>query len=107
VTRGDIYLAAMSGDYGKPRPVIIVQADIADDLVSRVVCPLTTFNEPSTYLWPAIAPTAENGLLLQSYVMIEKIGAVPPHRFRDQIGRAAQNDMSEIGRCIAILLGLA
>lgn len=105
--RGDIYLAAMAGDYGKPRPVIVIQADFADELDSRVVCPLTTSGEPVAFLRPVIEPTPENGLRLRSYAMIEKIGAVPPRRFRERIGRAAPSDLSQIGQSLTILLGLA
>ncbi|MFO1074879.1 MAG: type II toxin-antitoxin system PemK/MazF family toxin [Geminicoccaceae bacterium] len=41
---GDIVLVALTGDYGKPRTALVVQADslTGDDCGSVVVCPLTT-----------------------------------------------------------------
>jgi mRNA interferase MazF len=107
VTRGDVFIAAMVGDYAKPRPVIIVQSDAVRALQSTIVCPTTTFAEPVAIFRPMIEPTADNGLLLRSYAMIEKIGAVPLHRFRERIGHVGLEAMAEVDRALAILFGLA
>ena len=40
--RGDIVTVAASGDYGKPRPAVIVQADAFDAIPSVTVMPLTS-----------------------------------------------------------------
>jgi mRNA interferase MazF len=107
VTRGDLYIAAMQGDYGKPRPVLIIQSDNTTSLDSRIVCPLTTFDEPVAFLRPSIEPAPDNGLQQLSYVMIEKVLTVPMHRFRDRIGQVDAEMMATIGVRLSILLGLA
>ena len=40
--RGDLIVVAMPGDYGKPRPAIVIQDDAFDTLTSVTVLPLTS-----------------------------------------------------------------
>jgi mRNA interferase MazF len=40
--RGDIVSAVLSGDYGKPRPALIIQDDAFVDIPSLMVLPLTS-----------------------------------------------------------------
>lgn len=107
MTRGDIFLAVLIGDYAKPRPVVVIQADIVRALESTLVCPLTTFEESAAWIRPVIEPSSENGLRHRSYAMVDKVGAAPARRFRDRIGRADTQTMLEIDRALRIVLGLA
>jgi mRNA interferase MazF len=41
--RGDVVLVVASGDYGKPRPAVVVQFDLFNDThASTTVCPVTS-----------------------------------------------------------------
>ena len=40
--RGDLVTVSLQGDYGKPRPALIVQSDLLTDLESVVLCPVTS-----------------------------------------------------------------
>jgi len=42
VSRADLVTIALSGDYGKPRPALVVQADAFDALTSVAVRPSCT-----------------------------------------------------------------
>jgi mRNA-degrading endonuclease toxin of MazEF toxin-antitoxin module len=42
VKRADLLTIALSGDYGKPRPALVVQADVFDALTSVAVLRLTS-----------------------------------------------------------------
>jgi mRNA interferase MazF len=42
VRRGDLVTIALTGDYGKPRPALVVQADAFDALTSVTVLRLTS-----------------------------------------------------------------
>ena len=42
MTRGDLVTVAASGDYGKPRPALVVQADVYAEHPSVTVLPLTS-----------------------------------------------------------------
>lgn len=66
--RGDIVLVALGGDYGKPRPVLIVQSDLVADLPSVVACPLTTMvRSELSELRLTVLPTSGNGLREMSH----------------------------------------
>ncbi|MDX8409270.1 MAG: type II toxin-antitoxin system PemK/MazF family toxin [Mariprofundales bacterium] len=41
--RGDVVVCALAGDYGKPRPAVVVQSDLFNPThASIVVCPITS-----------------------------------------------------------------
>ena len=43
ITRGDVVLVVAPGDYGKPRPAVVVQSDLFNPThASVVVCPVTS-----------------------------------------------------------------
>ena len=61
VTRGDSVLAAAAGDYGKPRPWLVVQADkynSADRPDSILLCPFTSHDEALACRVPVNLPYA-------------------------------------------------
>jgi mRNA interferase MazF len=72
VTRGDLVTIALSGDYGKLRPALVVQADAFDALTSVTVLRLTS----ELHDWPLFGITVEAargaGLQRRSQVMIER-----------------------------------
>src|SRR3546814_1047793 len=48
VKRGDIVAVSLQGDYGKPRPALIVQSNLLAELESLVICPITSRSEEHT-----------------------------------------------------------
>src|SRR3546814_6541085 len=48
VKRGDIVAVSLQGDYGKPRPALIVQSNLLAALESVVICPITSRSEEHT-----------------------------------------------------------
>lgn len=105
--RGSIVIVSLSGDYGKPRPAVVVQAEAYLSLASVVVCPLTSsvpVDESGLRL--VMEPSAGNGLLVTSAVMIDKISAVPAQRLGAVIGQADDGILAEIDKALTIFLGL-
>jgi mRNA interferase MazF len=108
IRRGDLVTVAIPGDYGKPRPALIIQSDFIRQIDSVTVIPFTTeFVEDSDELRVAIAPTSGNGLRQISYVMIDKIGTIRRAKCGPAIGRLSEADMSNINRALAVFLGFA
>ncbi len=106
--RGDIVLVIARGDYGKPRPAVIVQSDLFNPThASLLVCLLTTelVNAPLFRL--SLRPTAENGLLRLSQIMVDKLLAIPRYRVRDCIGAIDETSLLALNRSLALMLGLA
>jgi mRNA interferase MazF len=43
VTRGEVVIVVLQGDYGKPRPALVVQADLFNESHASIsVVPITT-----------------------------------------------------------------
>ena len=77
VNRGDVVLAAAAGDYGKPRPWLVVQTDLYNNskrLGSILVCPFTTHDEPASYRVSMDLPSGDSQR--PSWVMVDKLMAI-------------------------------
>ncbi|MGY9040082.1 MAG: type II toxin-antitoxin system PemK/MazF family toxin, partial [Rhodobacterales bacterium] len=72
VRRGDLVTVALQGDYGKPRPALVIQADQFADLGSVVILPITSTLVDAPLLRPTVEPTPENGLRKASQIMLDK-----------------------------------
>jgi mRNA interferase MazF len=106
VSRGDLVTIALSGDYGKPRPALVVQADAFDALTSVTVLRLTS----ELHDWPLFRVTVEaargTGLQRRSQVMIDKVATVPPSRIGRRIGRLDSDTMRAVSAALGKFLGL-
>jgi mRNA interferase MazF len=106
VERGDLVTIAVSGDYGKPRPALIIQADAFRALPSVTVLRLSSEVIPAHPTRITIAPNPENGLRTISQVMIDKAVTVPRNKIGRVFGRLDDATLSTINRALAALLGL-
>ncbi len=107
MTRGDLIAVSLTGDYGKPRPALIVQSDFFSDLESVTVLPLTSEHLNANDCRIAIDPTQLNGLRNRSYIMIDKIGTLRRLKAGPVIGRIRQSEIEAVDRALAIFLGIA
>lgn len=99
---------AAAGDYGKPRPAVIVQTDaFPQEHASVVVCQLTSEFVDASDFRVTIEPRSENGLRLKSQVMADKPVTVRRERIGQTIGRLSEQDMARLGAALAFVLGLA
>ena len=106
MSRGDVVLVA-AGDYGKPRPAVIVQSDaIPETHESVVVCQMTSDLEEADFR-VLIEPSPENGLTVRSQVMADKPITLRRRRIGRQIGRLDAADMTQLQVAIAFVLGFA
>ncbi|MDR1852216.1 MAG: type II toxin-antitoxin system PemK/MazF family toxin [Propionibacteriaceae bacterium] len=95
---------ALQGDYGKPRPAVVVQSNLMSDLPSVVICPVTSALREADFR-PVLEPAGPNGLQTKSQVMTDKITAVKREKVGKRIGKVTRAEMVEIERCIAEVLG--
>jgi mRNA interferase MazF len=106
--RGDVVLAVARGDYGKPRPAIIVQADLFNPThASLLVCLLTTELVDAPLFRLTIVPSERNGLHDISQIMVDKLLALPRDRLKERIGTLDDETHNGLNRSLALLLGLA
>jgi mRNA interferase MazF len=74
IKRGDVVICAAPGDYGKPRPAVIVQSDLFNGTHSIVVVCLITSHLEDAPLFRIPAPSGRTtALKLPSQVMVDKI----------------------------------
>jgi mRNA interferase MazF len=108
VKRGDIVVVAMQGDYGKPRPALVVQSDLFNDAhASIILAPVTSTIVDAPLFRLTIDPTPPNGLRSVSQIMIDKLTAVRRDRVEKKIGRLDHGTMIRVNRATALWLGLA
>ena len=106
--RGDVVTVAATGDYGKPRPAVIVQTDaFPENHASVVICQLTSEIADAPDFRVTIDPSPDNGLRVTSQVMADKPVTVRRERIRSTIGRFGDRDMARLGAALAFVLGLA
>jgi mRNA interferase MazF len=106
IARGDLFTVALAGDYGKPRPALIVQANAFAALPSVTLLPLTSdLREWSTFRI-AISPTSDNGLTRRSQIMIDKAATLPRGKIGKQIGRLDSAQMRLVDTALMNFLGL-
>ena len=105
--RGEVITVSVSGDYGKPRPAVVIQSDWLASADSVIVCLVssTLHNTPIYRL--AVQPSASNGLRSPSQVMVDKIIAVRRDKCGRVIGRLDDETLGSLNRMLALAIGIA
>ncbi|HVH74126.1 MAG TPA: type II toxin-antitoxin system PemK/MazF family toxin [Stellaceae bacterium] len=106
VSRGDLVTVVIPGDYGKPRPALVVQSDAFAELPSLTVLPLTSDLQSAPLVRLTVEPSPENGLERASQIMIDKAVTVPRAKIGRRVGGVDAVTMREIGSALAVFLGL-
>ena len=105
--RGDLVTIAMQGDFGKPRPALIIQADQFSEHSSVTVLPLTSALVAAPLLRITVQPGVGNGLQQPSQVMVDKAITVKRDKVGLPFGRIDADVLIEVERCLAVFLGIA
>ena len=104
--RGDLVTIASPGDYGKPRPALVVQADAWAEHPSITVLPLTSELHDMPLLRVTVEPDEGNGLRLRSQVMVDKATTIPRGKAGSRIGRLNEAALVTVSRALTAFLGL-
>jgi mRNA interferase MazF len=106
--RGDVVTVAATGDYGKPRPAVIVQTDaLPAEHASVVICQMTSECSDAPDFRITIEPTATNGLRVRSQVMADKPVTIRRERIGREVGRLDDKDIARLNIALAFVMGLA
>ena len=106
--RGDVVTFAATGDYGKPRPAVIVQSDaFPESHASVVICQMTSELVDAPDFRLTIDPSEANGLRERSQVMADKPATVRRERIGQTIGRLSADDVGRLNVALALVMGLA
>lgn len=105
--RGDLITVALAGDFGKPRPALVIQADAFADIGTVTVLLVTATLVDAPLLRITVEPTAQNGLRRTSQVMVDKAMTVRRERMGSAIGRVDDATLLAVNRALVVFLGLA
>lgn len=105
--RGDIVIVASAGDYGKPRPAIVVQSNRILDVDSIILCPCTTTERDVPLFRLAVEASPSTGLREPSQIMVEKIRSVRRERCGPVIGSLDAGTLVALDEMLAFVIGLA
>ena len=107
IRRGDVVICAAPGEYGKPRPALVVQSELFNGTHSSVtVCLITSHLEDAPpYRFPVPAGRT-TGLKVQSQVMVDKVIAIPRNKIKGRAGALAAGPLKEIDNALRLWLEL-
>ncbi|MCF7994055.1 MAG: type II toxin-antitoxin system PemK/MazF family toxin [Chromatiaceae bacterium] len=103
--RGDIVTVAAPGDYGKPRPAVVIQADLLNETAQSTIVTSHWVDAPLLRL--SLEPSSANGLKKPSQVQVNRLLTLPITKVGATIGRLSEEEQVELGRLLAIVIGLA
>lgn len=108
VTRGALVVVAMPGNYGKPRPALIVQADVFNAAHPSVtVVPVTSTLVDAVLFRLTVEPSPSNGLRSLSQLMIDKVTTVRRARLGPTIGHLDDDVLLRVNRALAVWFAIA
>ena len=105
--RGDLVTIALSGDFGKPRPALIIQSDQFAETGTVTVLLISSTLVDAPLLRTTIEPTPANGLRARSQIMVDKPQTPSRGKLGGVIGHLEDATMLQVNRALAVFLGLA
>jgi len=105
--RGDLVTVALAGDYGKPRPALVIQSDLFDEVPSVTFCLVTSALRETPLIRITVDPSPDNGLQRISQIQVDKVMTVARERIGKTIGRLDDATMLKVNRSLAIFIGIA
>ncbi len=105
--RGDVVLSVAAGDYGKPRPALIVQSDLFNAThASLTICPVTSTLVDAPLFRIAVKASRATGLVRSSQVMVDKVQTLRRDRIGKRIGRLGPAQMQAVESSLRLWLRL-
>lgn len=105
--RGDVVTVALSGDFGKPRPAVVVQSDLFANHPSVTLLPVTSELRELPLFRIPIEANETNGLARNYEVMVDKIQTVSRAKIGARIGSLPDGEMLAVTRSLAVFIGIA
>lgn len=103
--RGDLVTVSLQGDYGKPRPALIIQSDLLGELQSVVLCPVTSELRTAAFR-VTVEPGPGNGLRKLSQVMVDKLSTLPRGKVSEPFGHLDDDRMKAVDRVLLLVTGI-
>ena len=100
---GDLVTVALPGDFGKPRPAVVVQSDLFANHATVTVLPVTSTVTPPTPLFRLpLKQSHDNGLQAPSCVTVDERLSVRVENTGNTIGRLDDAGVLRTNRAMAL-----
>jgi mRNA interferase MazF len=103
--RGDLVTIALPGDFGKPRPALIIQSDLFDQAPTVTILLISGTFQDTPLLRLSIEPDNENGLRKPSQIMVDKVMTMRRDKVGAPFGKLNAETMVSVNRLLAVFLG--
>lgn len=103
--RGDLVTIALPGDFGKPRPALIIQSDLFDQIPTVTVLLISGTPQDTPLLRLSVEPDDENGLRKPSQIMVDKVMTMRRDKVGASFGKLNAETMVSVNRLLAVFLG--
>jgi mRNA interferase MazF len=107
MNRGSFVTIAMQGDFGKPRPALVIQSDQFNEHATVTVLLVSSTLVDAPLFRVTVQPDKTNNMQKPSQVMVDKAMTVKRDKLGEAFGSAGDEIMLEVGRCLAVFLGIA
>lgn len=107
MNRGDFVTIAMQGDFGKPRPALVIQSDQFNEHATVTVLLVSGTLVDAPLFRVTVQPDKINNMQKSSQVMVDKAMTVKRDKLGAAFGSASDEVMLEVGRSLAVFLGIA
>ena len=106
--RGDTAAVSQPGDFGKPRPAVIIQSDLFNDTHPTVtILPLTSEIRDAPLFRIVVEPSPTNGLEKISQIMVDKPITFLRAKIGATFGRLEEELLLRVNRALAVWMGIA
>jgi mRNA interferase MazF len=106
--RGNIVTIGVQGDFGKPRPALLIQSEMFNEAHATLTVLLISSELIDAPLFRlTIEPDQINGLTQQSQIQVDKAMTVRREKVGQVIGRVDDAMMVRVNRALALWIGLA
>jgi Growth inhibitor len=106
MNRGSLVPIALQGDFGKPRPALIIQSSLFAELPSVTVLPITSELRDTPLYRITVTPSETNGLRRISQIMVDKAVTVRRDKVGEAFGQLDDDTLVAVTRAMALFLGM-
>lgn len=103
--RGDIVTVAPPGDFGKPRPALILQSRIYPETELVTMALITTDQRSLPNVRVPIEPTVQNGLRVRSYVMVDVVQTYNRAKIGSVVGAVDAELLDRVRQALIVFFG--
>lgn len=104
--RGELVTAVLPGEYGKARPVLLIQEVAFEALPAATVLPLTSDLRELPLIRIDVAEGPASGLRRRSQIMVDKVQAIPRSRLGRRVGILDEPPLRQVEEALGRFLGV-